>query len=186
VRQPPTKKHSKLPRVVAGSAFAFFIATIALVSVPLAQGNLEGVAKIVSIATIALMACLAIFGIVLLSNATFIESVDSEDTGPEGANVVLTLLPTMPIYVSRLASLFIWRRGGRVYVWVADFSRSFLQLRVTTAQPSSAGPFLRRGVGRVNVYVSPEVHVPELRIRLSVLPRPHVIAYWRGGFTAAA
>ena len=175
-----------LPRIIAGSAFAFFVVAIVLVSIPLISGDLAGAGRVIGITTTVFAAAAAVVGLLLLSNATFVEAREADDDAPDFRSAEIVALPTMPVYVSRLASLFIRTRGGRVYVSVADFSPAFFQLRAATAEPPGKGSFLRRRVDGVDAFISPEVRVPEVRIRLSLLPQPHLIAYWRGGFAAPA
>jgi hypothetical protein len=104
--------------------------------------------------------------------------------GDQDALAAPAFAPAEPevIAVSPLARRYIRSRGGEAYVWLAEFTDEFVQLRAATGLPPGEVAFLQRQVGGLDVFVAPDVRVPRLMLRLALLPRPHLVAYWPGGF----
>ena len=180
-----TDSERHLLRVLASCVVGFLVLALVVVSILLIQGHLALAARVIGIAAILLGAIVGIVSLFHLASATFVTASDADDDAGAGEAADVTVLPTMPIDLSLPARLYIRGQGGRVYIWMADFSDEFVRLRAATVQPSAVGPFLRRRVKGVDAFISPDVRVPQLSVRFSLLRRPHLFAYWRGGFVAA-
>lgn len=171
----PLSKRDPLTRGLLISLGGIFVSSLAVAAllVALALGKLDAprAATVIGIVTVAI-GCILGFQFYRLYAA-------AQKTGAavpgELSSAEVIRLPTAEISITRPAQRFIRKRGGAVFVWGKDFGGGFGLLEASTAIPPDQ-LFQRRTVDDVEVFVSAEVAVPRLKLRLLPLPRPRLFA----------